>query len=457
MMAKKHWTVATLAGLVGGAALVASAELSAAGFALVEQSASGQGNAFAGATAAAEDASTIFFNPAGMTRIRGRQAVAGLHWISPQSDFTNDGSHLPAALGGGALTGGGDDGGKDAFVPNLYYLQPVGDDLVAGIGINVPFGLSTEYDAGWVGRYHAIESEVTTVNVNPSLAWRVNDRLSVGGGVSAQYIDVTLTSAIDLGALCFATTSLGPTTCSTFNATPQNADGFADLSGDDWSYGFNLGLMFEPTPDSRLGVAYRSKVSHSLSGEARFSGTNTAATTVLNAFASAKNLVDTSLTADVTLPESVAIGYYQQVSERLALMADWTWTHWQRFSELRIDYASAQADSVTTEAWRNSSRYSLGANYRVDEALLLRAGIAYDETPVPDAQHRTARIPGNDRRWVSLGFNWAFSSTSSLDLGYSHLFVSRTPVDETPSSGHVLKGSYDSSVDIVSLQFNWRY
>ncbi len=453
-----QWKRAMFAGLVGAGMLIASGGTVAAGFALVEQSASGQGNAFAGATSAAEDASTIFFNPAGMTRIPGREAVAGIHWISPQSDFANNGSqlNLPSPPGGALpLTGGNDDGGKDAFVPNLYYMQPVGEDLVAGIGINVPFGLSTEYDAGWVGRYHAIKSEVTTVNINPSLAWRVNDWFSVGGGISAQYIDVTLTSAVDFGSICTASEAAGrlpPGTCSAASTGPLQSDGLADLSGNDWSYGFNLGLMFEPTSKSRLGLAYRSKIGYSVTGTGAFSvPSNVSFLTTTGSF------IDTSISADVTLPESVAVGYYHEVTDRLALMADWTWTHWQRFSELRIDYASAQPDSVTTEAWRNSNRYALGANYRVDDRLLLRFGLAYDETPIPDERHRTPRIPGNDRRWVSLGLNWAFSPATSLDFGYSHLFVSRTPIDETLSTGHELKGNYDNSVDIASLQFNWRY
>ncbi len=435
----------------------ASAGAGAAGFALVEQSASGQGNAFAGATAAAEDPSTIFFNPAGMSRLSGRNAVAGLHLIVPQSDFSNNGSTSPV----GPLTGANDDGGQTALIPNLYYLQPLADGLVAGIGINVPFGLSTEYDAGWVGRYHGIKSEVMTININPSLAWQVNERLSVGAGVSAQYIDVTLTSAIDLGASCASLEAAGSVpagTCAGLGVSPQQSDGLADLSGDDWSYGFNVGLLFDLTADSRIGFAYRSKIGQSLSGDARFSGTTAGATAFLqNVVQPAQNLVDTTIKADITLPESVSLGYYLAVDERLALMADWTWTHWQRFSELRVDFASQQPDTVTDESWRNSSRFSLGANYRVDDQLLLRAGIAYDETPVPDALHRTPRIPGNDRRWLSLGFNWRFSTTTSLDVGYSHLFVSKTPIDSTNSNGYELIGSYDSAVDIVSAQLNWRY
>ncbi len=449
--------IAARARLLAGSMLFASSAVSASGFALVEQSASGQGNAFAGATAAAEDASTIFFNPAGMTRLSGRNAAAGLHLIVPQSDFTNRGSTSPV----GPLAGGNDDGGQTALVPNLYYLQPLTEHVVAGIGINVPFGLSTEYDAAWVGRYHGIKSEVTTININPSLAWQVNDRLSLAGGVSAQYIDVTLTTAIDLGASCFslqAASTIPAGTCTTLGVSPQQSDGLADLSGDDWSYGFNVGLLFDLTPDSRIGFAYRSKVSQSLSGDARFSGTTAGATAFLqNVIQPSQQLVNTTIKADITLPESVSLGYFLSLNEHLAIMADWTWTHWQRFNELRVDFASLQPDGVTDESWRNSSRFSLGANYRLDDRLMLRAGIAYDETPVPDAQHRTVRIPGNDRRWLSLGFNWRFSATTSLDIGYSHLFVSKTAIDSTNSKGYEVIGSYDSAVDIVSAQLNWRY
>ncbi len=431
-----------------------------AGFALIEQSASGQGNAFAGAATAAEDPSVMYFNPAAMTLLKGRQSTLGMHVVNPQADFTNNGSALATALGGGTLAGANDSGGQTGVVPNLYYMQHIDPDVVIGLGINAPFGLSTEYDSNWVGRYHAVKSDLKTVNINPSIAWRLDDQWSLGAGVSAQYIDVTLTSAVDLGSVCVASeaASLLPAgTCASVSAAPQGKDGFADLQGDDWGYGFNLGVMFEPGNDTRIALAYRSKVSQNVSGDATFTVPST-----LSFLQATGNFTNTTVNADVTLPESASLGFYQQLNAAWSVMADWTWTHWNRFRELRIVYGSSQADSVTTENWEDSNRFSIGTNYRVDPALVLRAGLAYDETPIPDTLHRTALIPGNSRRWLSLGVGWNWSQSARLDVGYSHLFVNATEIDNTfessvPTLKHTLKGSFDASVDILSAQLNWKY
>ncbi|MBI1195436.1 MAG: hypothetical protein GC138_06300 [Gammaproteobacteria bacterium] len=433
----------------------------ASGFALIEQSASGQGNAFSGASTSAEDPSVMYFNPAAMTLVRGRQATIGAHYIHPKASFTNQGSTTAAAVGAAALTGPDADGGKNGYVPNLYYLQHLNPDLVLGLGINAPFGLSTEYPSDWVGRYHAVKSELKSVNINPSIAWRLDDKWSFGAGVSAQYVDVKLSSAVDMGSACAAVVvalGAGAVPACAAAATPQSSDGFASLKGNDWSYGFNLGVLFEPTQDSRIGLSYRSKVSQNVSGDATFTGP----AAVLATLRATGSFVDTTLHADVTLPESTSLGYYLQVNKDLSVMADWTWTHWSRFKELRIDYDSAQADSVTTESWKNTNRFSIGANLRVDPALMLRGGLAYDQTPVPDPQHRTARIPDNSRRWLSLGVSWDMTPAARLDVGYSHLFVSNTSINNTlessvPTLNATLNGSYSSSVDIVSAQVNWRY
>jgi long-chain fatty acid transport protein len=173
----------------------------AAGFALIEQSASQLGNAFAGSAAFANDASTIFFNPAGMTRLPA-QVVGGLHYVLPSTKF--DGTATDPA-GGPASGGNGGESGQAGVIPNFYITAPLGDGLFAGLGINVPFGLSTEYDDNWKGRYQGIESELLTINFNPSLAYRVNRHLSIGAGFTLQYIDAKLTQAIDQGSLCVPT------------------------------------------------------------------------------------------------------------------------------------------------------------------------------------------------------------------------------------------------------------
>ena len=399
----------------------------AAGFALIEQSASGMGNAYAGGGAVAEDASTIYSNPAGMTYIEGTQLVGALHLIKPNAAFNDNGSvkafSSPAALV--PAGGNGGDAGNLAFVPNIYFKTDLSDSIKLGVGVNAPFGLKTEYDPTWLGRFQAIKSEVKTVNINPALAIKVNNQLSLGFGVSAMWAQATLTRAVNR--------VIAPETT-------------VKIKGDDWGFGFNLGAIYQATPDTRIGAAYRSKVDQVLEGDS-----SSALVAALN----------TGVKASISLPENFSVSVFSRLNNTWDLMGDVTWTHWSRFKELRIDFANALPDSVTTENWSNTMRYSIGANYHYSDAIKLRAGLAYDEEALSD-QYRTARIPGNDRKWVSLGANWKATPNSSLDVGYSHLFISDASINDDQSAAAkgrngIVKGSYDGNVDILSLQYTHNF
>ena len=227
----------------------------AGGFGLLENSASGQGNAYAGAAAHVTDASTIFFNPADMMRLEGDSISIAGHFIIPESSFTNNGSvsALPAPL-----TGPDDDGGASAFVPNFYWVKTIDDEMKFGLGMQTSFGLATEYDPSWVGRYHAVDTELKTININPSIAYQVNEQLSIGGGLDLVLAEAIFTSAIDAGALIGA---------------PQMADGFADLEADNFSdpgLGFNVGLQYMLSSDTVFGASYRSEIDIDVSGNADF-------------------------------------------------------------------------------------------------------------------------------------------------------------------------------------------
>ncbi|MCZ6724428.1 MAG: outer membrane protein transport protein, partial [Gammaproteobacteria bacterium] len=243
----------------------------ASGFALIENSASGQGNAYAGAAAHATDGSTVWFNPAGMMKLDRDQLVFAGHIVSPDASFTNNGSSQATILGGGPLTGPDDDGGSTAFVPNFYWVKTINDATKFGLGVTAPFGLATEYGNTWVGRYHGVLSELKTVNINPSLAYRINDRVSIGGGLNIMLGTVDLTSAIDFGALCVA--GAGVAACAGTGASPQDIDGFADLSADnndDISTGYNLGITIEAGSQTTFGLTYRSEIEMKVKGTADF-------------------------------------------------------------------------------------------------------------------------------------------------------------------------------------------
>lgn len=447
-----------------------SVQAQAAGFALIENSASGMGNAFAGGSAIAEDASTVYFNPAGMTRLSGTQMSVAGHFISTAADYTDTGSTINPGLGGGSLPGSNDEGGTSALVPNFYYVTELGNDSFFGIGITVPFGLATEYDDSWVGRYTAVDSEVQTININPSFASKATDKLSVGFGLSIQYIEATLSNQLDSGAICTSALASNPASPTFGNVAasvaacagaPNNmvigdaaVDSSQSLSGDDWSIGWNFGVLYDLDEKSRLGVAYRSSVKQDLEGDVDFTRS-----AELDAFLGATPLfVDTGITAGIELPETLSVSYYRDVSDKLALMADITWTRWSNFDELSINFDNTQPTSTIPENWDDSYRFALGINYRQDSTLIYRAGIAYDQTPIPSAEDRTPRIPGDNRTWLSFGLGYNFSTDMSMDIGYSHLFVSDTDINNTDASfGHTVTGTYDASVDILSAQLNFKF
>ncbi len=421
--------------------VVAAAQLHASGFAIIEQSVSGLGNAYAGGSAAAEDASTIFYNPAGITRLGAPELVVGTHLIMPSADFTNTGSLTFTAPNNApaATQGAGDNGGSAAIVPNIYYVHPLSQDLYVGFGVHAPFGLVTEYDEDWVGRYIAVKSDLATINFNPTVAYRVTDNLSVGMGLSVEYSDVQLTSAIDLNR--DGTTAL---------------DGFSDLKATSTDFGANIGALYDFKQGTRVGIHYRSAITHDLEGDADF--------TVPAPLDATAGVIfhDQSVSANLTVPETVSLSVFHQINEDWAVMADATWTNWSRFTVLDVNFSDplteSRAGAAVLEGWEDTMRYSAGLTYKASESLLLRAGLAYDESPVPNAALRSPRIPDNDRLWIALGATWSMSETMEVSVGYVHIFVDDPVVDNSAhSAGQWLRGTFEASVDIVSVAGTLRF
>lgn len=424
---------------------------SAAGFALIEQSTSGLGNAYAGGAAAIDDASVQFFNPAALTEIPGTQISIAGHYIKPRGNISNASATVTLVpLGNISYSGTTDDAGVDGLIPNFYYVSDLSTSLKFGLGITVPFGLSTEYKDSWIGRYHAIKSSVETVNINPALGFKLSDRLSLGAGISAQYIEANLTTAVDSGSLCVA---LG-TAC----GGPGNpaVDSYVRVRGDDWSYGFNLGLLYKPLDATRVGLAFRSVVKQNIQGDGVFTRSS-----ALNAVLGGSPLLTYSAaSADIDLPSNISLSVAHGFTPRIEVMADITWTQWSKFQELRVDFANPiQPDAVTTQNWDDTFRYSLGLSYKLNDRVKLRSGLAFDEAPIPSAEYRTPRIPDNDRTWLAFGLTHMSSNNLSFDLGYAHLFIKDSTIDNT-TEGSIranLKGNYENSVDILSAQLNYKF
>jgi long-chain fatty acid transport protein len=433
-MTYRNCKLSTLMLGLGGGLLAASGGAWAAGFALLEQNVSGLGNAYAGQAASAQDASTIFFNPAGMTLLPDRQVVLSAIGIKPSATFSNTGSSAPFPRP--TLTGNGGDAGDWALVPGLYAAFAITPDLRVGIGVNSPFGLKTDYDTPWLGQYQAIHSKLETVNVNPSVAYRLNSVVSLGAGASWQRAKAELTQTVFFGPA---------------------GDGVASVEGDHNAWGYNVGALFQLGDDMRIGVAYRSNIKQDLDGTVTFARPA--------GIPNAGPARDGPVTASVNLPDTASVSVFQRFGDKWDLMGDITWTHWKRFKDLtvvRTDAAGGVLESQV-ENWDDTWRFSLGLNYHASQQLTLRFGTSYDQSPVPDA-NRTARIPDNDRVWGAIGLQYAFTPGLLLDVGYAHLFVRKSTINQPNTLTGVpaafsgqLVGNYDNSVDIVGVQLTWSF
>ena len=442
--------------VLAAAAAGFSSQAFSSGFALIEQGASGQGVAYAGAAAVGEDASTIFFNPAAMTRLSGQQIVFAGHVVGVNFEYKDSGQSSLPGLPPGSLTGPNSDGGATSFVPNFYWAAKLENDLHVGVGVNVPYGLATDYDDGWVGRYHGLKSEIMTININPAIAWKATNTVSFGFGLSVQYIDIELTNNI-----------WSPAVCGAFGASCNTAgDSGLKLTADDTSIGWNAGVLWDITQKDRIGVAYRSEVKHDVTGNADYTMDSDPALQLILAGANAALapftvFTDAALTAAASMPETFSVSYVRDINPNWSLLADWTWTGWDSLDtvDILITGGAPGQDPTLDLAFKNTNRFSVGAHYKPGNKWIFRGGLAYDEAPVRSAELRSVRVPDNDRTWLSLGLGYEPSKSWSFDVGYSHLFVDDTDINNSSraSSGATLIGTYEASVDILSAGVNFNF
>lgn len=396
-----------------------STQVAAGGFGIGTQSGSGTGNAFAGGAAAAEDASTVWYNPAGMSYLpAGKHAAIAGHAVKPSFKFRNGASSGAFAAPG---SGEGGDGGDWALVPQAFFATDLGGGLALGAAFNVPFGLKTHYDGGWRGQLSALKSEIKTYNLNAALSYTISSSFAVGAGVSWQKLDAELSNS-------------------------AGAAGTARVEADDASWGVNVGVMYSPSAATRIGAHYRSSIDYRLEGSVSFSG-NPAG--------------NGSAAADLRVPESVSLSFFTAVSPSWDVMGDVTWTRWSRLQRLNIvrtSLAPGAVLSTLTLRWDDTWRVSVGANYKPNADWKLRFGLAYDPTPTNDVD-RTPRLPDQDRFWVAAGAQYRLSKTSTLDFGYAHEFLRDASVN-VPVPGFAscaagcLNGKFDNKADIFSVQLN---
>ncbi len=470
----KRKQIAQLIAVLVGAAGAGAAQASA--FQLLEQNGAGIGNAFAGSGAVAEDASTAYFNPAAMTMMaQPSQLTFGVDLVKPTAKFKDNGSTPPRFISASNVGGNGGDAGSVQPVPSTHVTAALNDKMSLGLSIGAPFGLVTEYESNWMGRFHAVKSDLKTININPSFAYRFNKMVSVGVGASYQHFEAELTQAVNFGALGYSgvCASSGLATCNALAASGAftNKEGTSQVKGESDEWGWNVGIALQPSDSTRVGLSYRSAIKHRLTGDVTFSRPSFAVPGLDPAIAA--QTPNGPVQVDIKLPDTWIMSAFQQINEQWSLQGDISWTGWSSLKTLDIYRTSNAAAplSSTYENWKDTWRVAIGGAYQMNSALKLRAGLAYDQSPV-ETDYRTPRLPDNDRTWLSLGLNYRLTPTISLDAGYTHIFIKATTINDSgyhadynpggintnnPISRGTLKGDYDGGVDILGMQVNWAF
>ena len=397
---------------VAAALAVMTSASYAGGFGIATQNGSGTGNAFAGGAAVAEDASTVWYNPAGMTALPGTTNFAiSAQILKPSFKFQNTGSTLPPG------TGEGGDGGDWTYIPHGFVTHKLSDKWSIGAAFNTPFGLKTQYDAGWRGQAIALTSELKTFNFNASTAYKFNDMWSVGAGINLLKAELKFNSRIAIG--------------------------FVEPNLSDSGIGYNVGVLFQPTQNTRIGAHYRTSINLQATGTlvapALIGGTGAA-------------------TAGLSTPDTFSLSALHAITPQWEIMGDVTWTGWSHLERLTVVRTSGVATGTApvslTFNWSDTWRTSLGVNYKPNATWKFRGGVAYDKTPTNDTD-RTARLPDQDRTWLALGAQMKVSKAGTVDVGYAHEFIKDASVNNAaPITGLRLIGNFKNQVDILSIQYS---
>jgi long-chain fatty acid transport protein len=411
------------------AVILASTQLFASGFALNEQSISGMGTGFAGRSSAADDASTIAGNPAGMSRIKREQVTGGVAFIDAHTDIS-DASSRP--------NGGTNKGDMVPFmgVPMGYYVKPIDDHWAFGIGVYAPFGLVTDYESGFAGRYFGSKSEVKIVTLQPTVSYAFNDKVSIGFGPTINRIDGTLESNLSI--------------------TQAAPDGNVKIKGDDTALGYNIGILAQVTDSTRVGLTYHSKVKYKLDGNTKV---NYNVLGLIGQNPSQK--YDASL--DLTTPESVDFSLTHQLDDKWTIYAGSTWTRWSRLKEITVEnkgvpaVLNGQFGTITEEQnWHDTWAHAIGASYQLNKEWVLRTGLSFDQAPTNNVD-RSPRIPTGDRKIFSLGAGWSPTDDLTIDVAYSYLREESVKINNSNDRGQTYNAKYQNWANGFGVGATYRF
>lgn len=443
-MNRTRWWSPSCFALAGAAWLGPVVEgAKASGFFNLEQDASAASVSDAGATAAAENAGTIFYNPAGLSFLGHNEfeiaSGVGVHPIR----FTNEGTKDPA----GTLVAGDSSSDNHLFVlPSIFAAGSIADNFQVGMGVYVPFGQATRDDENWVGRYQVQQVKLTTVEASPTVAYRLTDRVSVAGSLDIQYARLQRSNALDFGSLCIV--AIGGGFCHALGLAPQNADGHLAIDLNDWTVGYDIGLIAQLSEDLRVGVNYRSGTTHDFSGRATFEVPARAVPLTLGGTL----FQDSSVRSKFAFPGMASVGVTYRINDRLTGLADFSWTHWSRTQGLGITFAnSSQPPIVQKLDWHDTLRLALGASYKLTPDTDLRAGAAYDQAPIGDA-FRSADLPDADALMLSAGVRHKLDDQIVLVVEYSYNHPFHAGLDLAEANSGIISGGVNQDVHVLGLE-----
>ncbi|MEB0045318.1 MULTISPECIES: OmpP1/FadL family transporter [unclassified Pseudomonas] len=411
------------------AVTLASTQIFAAGFAINEQSISGMGTGFAGRSSSADDASTIYGNPAGMSRIKREQVSGGAAMLDAHTNISKASS---------SPNGGSNDGNMVPFiaVPMGYYVKPIDDHWAFGIGMYAPFGLVTDYESGFAGRYFGSKSDVKVITLQPTVSYAFNDKVSIGFGPTINRIDGTLESNLSI--------------------TQAAPDGKVKVKGDDTALGYNVGVLVQATDNTRVGLTYHSKVTYKLKGNTEV---NYGVLGLIGQNPAQK--YDASL--GLTTPESVDFSVTHQIDDKWTVYAGSTWTRWSRLQAITIENTgvpsslNGQFGTITEEQkWHDTWAHAIGASYQLNKQWVLRTGLSVDQSPTNNVD-RSPRIPTGDRKAISFGAGWSPTDDLTIDMAYSYLREESVKVSNTNAQGQSYDAKYQNWANGFGVGATYRF
>lgn len=414
--------------LMAGALTLCAQTVHASAFALHEQNASGLGEFYAGAGAIAEDPSTNWYNPAGLVLLDGTQfAVSG---VNVDSSFTFEGtSHYRTAFGYNYNDTGRASGGTSRLVPAIHVSHKFDDHWAVGFSAVSPFGLATSYSDTSLVRYQAVYSELKTIDLAPSVAYKINDHFALGAGFDAEYSSVELTGEVRL--------------------SPLGSDALSKNTGSSWGYGWHAGALAMVDSATHLGLNFHSQITQDYEGKSKY-GTQ---------------YENNDLKGTAKLPWILELSGTHAFDERWTVLGTIGYTHWSSVPKLELEnvqIASSKVTSTDTLNYDDSWIFLAGVRYQLTESLMLKAGGGYDQTPTNN-EDRDLRLPDNNRWIASVGARLIppAAKNVSLDLAYAHLFMQEADIDKDLSSAPVFPvnqatGKVNGNADIIGAQLTLR-